>query len=87
MLKELKDKIHQLQESENFNFTYQGIGYILSCYGVGPTGEKYVAVHKTNKWGRSMNIDKITDNYIILYDFNMMDVKSTYKMSIKKIIL
>ena len=34
---------------------------------------------------QGMNVDKITNKYITLYDFNMMGQKSSYKMEISKI--
>ena len=82
----LSKKIKGLNEGENFIFTYNGKDYEFSCYSVSENLGKSFSVRKANEFfGQSMNVDKITKQYITLYDYNLFSVRSTYKIPINKI--
>jgi len=82
----LSKKIKSLNEGESFIFTYDGKDYEFNCYSVSERFGKSYSVRKANYLlGQSMNVDKITNKYITLYDYNLFSVKSTYKIPVNKI--
>jgi len=38
-------------------------------------------------FGKSMNVNKVTDKYVSLFTFDMMDQRTNYKMSLSEITL
>ena len=85
-MSKLSKKIKNLNENENFIFTYNGKDYEFNCYSVSERFGKSYSVREANViFGQSMNVDKITSKYITLYDFNLFKVRSTYKIPINKI--
>lgn len=77
------DKVKSLKKDDKFKFTYKFKEYTFSCFD------------KSERWGdsfsvsngifSSMNVDKITKQYITLYDYNMMSQRTKYKMAIDEI--
>jgi hypothetical protein len=82
----LSKKIKSLNEGENFIFTYNGKNYEFNCYSVSERFGNSYSVREANKiLGGSMNVDKVTKQYITLYDYNLFLVRSTYKIPVNKI--
>jgi hypothetical protein len=80
---ELKNKINKLQLNEKFSFTYKGEVYQMSYYHkLSSDNTPQYTVISQNLLHTSMNVEFITDEYITLYSFNMMNVKSTYQMDV-----
>lgn len=78
----LSKKIKNLNEGESFIFTYGGKDYELNCY----SSSFSCAVREAEViFSRSMNVDKVTEKYITLYDYNLFGVKSTYKIPVNEI--
>ena len=65
--------------------TYNGQAFKIRCYA-DYKGEKTFAIFKDEVFGKGMNVSKITDKYISLYTFDMLDNKTTDKMALDKII-
>ena len=85
-MSDLNKKIKNLKENESFIFTYEGKDYEFGCYSVSEKFGKDYSVHEANTiLGRGMNVDKVTKQYITLYDYNLFSVKSTYKIPINEI--
>jgi hypothetical protein len=82
----LSKKIKSLNEGESFIFTYDGKDYEFNCYSVLERfGKSYSVRNAKYLLGQSMNVDKITNKYITLYDYNLFNVRSTYKIPINEI--
>jgi hypothetical protein len=72
-------KIKELKkEGDKFIFTYNGKDYEFYLHS---TSENY----GNSFLGRSMNVEKVTKQYITLYDYNLFSVKSTFKIPVNKI--
>jgi len=88
-IQEAIDKCQNVQVDQyvSFKFSYKGKAgpktyeLISSKYGINSPPLMSVS---EGGW-RSMNILKATKQYITLYDYNMMGVRSSYKMAIDKI--
>ena len=76
----------QVDHQVSFKFIYKGKDgpktYELISNKYGPHSPPLMSV--SEGW-RSMNVSKTTKQYITLYDYNMMGVRSNYKMSIDQI--
>lgn len=82
----LSKKIKSLNEGENFIFTYKGKDYEFHCYSVSERFGNSYSVREANKiLSGSMNVDKVTKQYITLYDYNLFKVRSTYKIPVSEI--
>ena len=81
--KELQDWIKGAKENDKFTFFYKGNEYNFRCYFVSSSGEKDFTVERVGDVRSGMNVGKITRKYITLYTYDMMDQKSTYKMSLE----
>jgi|FLOH01.1.fsa_nt_gi hypothetical protein len=75
--------IKSLKVKESISILYNDSSFILKAY----SGYKEKINYSIWKMSgiQGMNVDKITNKYITLYDFNMMGQKSSYKMEISKI--
>jgi hypothetical protein len=86
--KDLMVWVDEMGDNEEFNFTYNGEGYRLSCSQYGE-GSKYYSVGKLipgrNFILQTMNVDKITKNNICLYSYDMMSQRTSYRMAISEI--
>ena len=83
----LNKKIKNLKEGDKFIFTYGDKDYEFYCHLFSDKLKiANFSVHESGSFlGRSMNVDKITNKYITVYDYNLFKVRSTYKIPINKI--
>lgn len=77
-------KVNQLGVGESFEFIYDGTYFIFNRFDNGSDNKKSFAVRKPKSFD-SMNVGKITNQYITLYAYDMMFVRSQYKMDFSKI--
>ena len=77
------DKVKSLEKNGKFKFTYKSKEYTFSCFDKSERFGNSFSV--SNGIFSSMNVDKITKQYVTLYDFTMMSQRSTYKMAIDEI--
>jgi len=82
---EFKNQVDQLVEYEAFNIVYKGRNYEFRCFYVSERFEKSYSIEPAHRLLSGMNVDKITNKYISLFSYDMMNQKSTYKMSIAEI--
>ena len=83
---DLSEKINNLKQGEKFIFTYEGKNYEFYCFVYSKKFGPDFSINEANSFGgRSMNVSKITNKYITLYDYNLFKVKSTYKIPVSKI--
>ena len=82
----LNKKIKNLREGDKFIFTYGDKDYEFYCHSYLENYGPSFSIHESGSFlGRSMNVDKVTKQYITLYDYNLFSVKSTFKIPISKI--
>jgi hypothetical protein len=74
------DKVNGLSRDDEFKFTYKSKEYKFKCFDKSERFGNSFSV--SNGVFSSMNVDKITKQYVTLYDFNMMSQRTTYKMAI-----
>jgi len=86
-MSELKNKIKNLEKGKNLHFKYNEKIYEIRCYMIFEDGEQCLAINELNDKliDESMNVESITDKYISLYSFDMMNQKTKYKININKI--
>ena len=85
-MKNLVKSIKALNVNEKINFEYNLKTYVISCFYISRKGSKDYSVYKNNSIVfNGMNVDKITQKYITLYSYDMMQNRTTYKMNIEKI--
>jgi len=77
------DMVDGMEQDEKFKFTYKGKEYTLTCFDTSERFGKSLSV--SNNIFSSMNVRKITKQYITLYDYNMMAQRTDYKMAIDEI--
>ena len=77
------DKVNGLSRDDEFKFTYKSKEYKFKCFDKSERFGDSFAV--SNGIYSSMNVDKITKQYVTLYDYNMMSQRTTYKMAIDEI--
>ena len=80
-------EINCLNLGSKMEFKYKGREYIINCWDRKNTlGKKEYSVNrKSPLLTAGMNVEKITAKYITLYNFDMMDNKTTYKMALGEI--
>ena len=81
----LSEKIKNLKDGESFNFNYKDKKYEFCCYSYSDEKKHYSVRDASSFLGEGMNVEKITKKYISLYDYNLFNVKSTYKIPVNKI--
>ena len=74
-------KVNQLEVGESFEFIYDGTYFNFNHFD----GEGISFAVSKPKSFDSMNVGKITNQYITLYSYDMMYVRSQYKMHFGKI--
>ena len=77
------DKVNGLSRDDEFKFTYKSKEYKFKCFDKSERFGDSFSV--SNGIYSSMNVDKITKQYVTLYDYNMMSQRTTYKMAIDEI--
>ena len=83
----ISKRINELKkEGDKFIFSYNEKDYEFYCHSYSESFGPNFSVHEANSFlGRSMNVDKVTKQYITLYDYNLFSVRSTFKIPISKI--
>lgn len=75
------DKVNGLSQGDEFKFTYKFKEYKFKCFDKSERfGDSFSVSNRI--FHSSMNVDKITKQYVTLYDYNMMSQRTTYKMAI-----
>lgn len=80
------EMVNKLDVGMEINFTYNDKEYILGVHLINQYN-KYMSVKPagTNYLGSTMNVGKVTKNAITLFDYNMMTVRSDYRMKMVNI--
>jgi len=85
--KELKSSIKWLNEGGKFVFEYNEKKYEFRCYAE-YNGKKSFSVSQHDRFiGQTMNVDKVTSQYITVYDYNLFNQRSTFKIPLPEITL
>jgi len=85
--KELKNSMNYLNEGGKFVFEYNGKKYEFRHYA-SYNGKKSFSVSQHDRFiGQSMNVDKVTKQYITVYDYNLFSQRSTFKIPLSEITL
>lgn len=85
-MKVMLEMIDKLDVGMEIKFTYNEKEYILGVHLINQYN-KYMSVKPagTNYLGSTMNVGKVTKNAITLFDYNMMTVRSDYRMKMVNI--
>ena len=85
-MSDLVSKINGLEKNESINVVYKGDDYKIDCYMV-YSNRKSFAMNNRSEHGilSSMNIEKITNNFITLYSFDMIKNKNTARIKVADI--
>ena len=85
-MKVMVEMINCLQKGQEITFTYNEKDYILKIHHMNQYGN-YMDVRPAGKnyLGSSMNVGKVTKNAITMFDYNMMNVRSDYRMKMVNI--
>ena len=81
----LSKKIKNLNDGESFNFNYKNKKFEFCCYSYSDEKKHYSVRDASSFLGAGMNVEKITKKYISLYDYNLFNVRSTYKIPVNEI--
>ncbi len=82
----LKSRIESLREGDKFIFSYNEKDYEFYCHSYSEEFGPNFSVHEANSFlGRSMNVDKVTKQYITCYDYNLFSVRSSFKIPVDAI--
>lgn len=57
-------------------------GFIFNTYEINEPSKTWYSLSEKAFMGRSMNVEKITKNYIYLYTFNMLSQKQNSKIKL-----
>ena len=57
-------------------------GFIFNTYEVKEPKKTWYSIREKAFMGRSMNVEKITENYIYLYTFNMLSQRQNSKIKL-----
>ncbi len=85
-MKVMLEMLDKLVMGQEITFTYNDKGYILKIHHTNQYGN-YMDVRPAGKnyLGSTMNVGKVTKNAITLFDYNMMKVRSDYRMKMVNI--
>ena len=85
-MKVMLEMLDKLVMGQEITFTYDDKGYILKIHHTNQYGN-YMDVRPAGKnyLGSTMNVGKVTKNAITLFDYNMMTVRSDYRMKMVNI--
>ena len=84
----LKNKMNGLSEGEELNLNYLNSKFIIKCFHEYENGEKSFSIRGSLSGYRdtkTMNIKKITNTFLSLYDFGMLNNRIDAKMRIADI--
>ena len=82
----LVSKINGLGEKETIDVVYRGTDYSIDCYMV-YSNRKSFAMNNRSEHGilSSMNIEKITNNFISMYSYDMFGNRNTARIKVADI--
>jgi len=83
----LVSKINGLGKDRKIDVVYNGADYSIDCYMVYSCGSKAISMSHWSEHGTlsSMNVAKITNNFITLYSFDMFKNKNTARIKVADI--
>lgn len=86
-MEKLVSKVNGLKEDESIYVMYKGLEYWINCYIIHSDGTKKFAMGITNEYGihKSMNIEKMTNNFITMYSFDMFGKRITARIKVADI--
>jgi len=68
-------------------FVYKEKEYKLNLFTQALNENKLMSISSNRVFGDSMNVGKVTDQYVSLFTYDMMGQCSKYKMALSEIIL
>ncbi len=82
----LVSKINGLGEKETIDVVYKGTDYKIDCYMV-YSNRKSFAMNNRSEHGilSSMNIEKMTNNFISMYSYDMFGNRNTARIKVADI--
>ena len=86
-MKNLVSKINGLEKNESIDIVYNGADYKIDCYVVYTSGKKGFSINKVSEYGiiKSMNVQKMTNNFITLFSFDIFGNKNTARIKVADI--
>jgi len=86
-MEKLVSKVNGLKQDESIYVMYKGLEYKIKCYMVHSDGEKKFGMSTINEYGiyRAMNIEKITNNFITMYSYDMFGNINTARIKVADI--
>ena len=82
--KKVLQAMDSLGEDQSFSFIYDERQFEMKCFAILEDGNKLYSVYQKGPEILGMNVEKITPTSFTLYTFNMMGLKTTYKMGMDK---
>lgn len=86
-MEKLVSKVNGLKEHESIDVVYKGLEYKIGCYMLYSDGDKEFRMSTINEYGihTSMNIEKMTNNFITMYSFDMFGNINTARIKVADI--
>ena len=83
----LVSKINGLEKNESIDVMYNGADYTIDCYMVYDSGRKAISMSHWSEYRTlsSMNVAKITNNFITLFSYDMFGNKNTARIKVADI--
>lgn len=81
------NKINNNELEDSTPFTYRGIEFYLNKVEYGTDEKKTIySVSKKSVLLSLMNVDKVTNQYLKLFSYDMMSNKTQYKMAVQEMV-
>ena len=82
----LVSKINGLEKNETIDVVYRGTDYRIDCYMV-YSNKKSFSMNNRSEHGilSSMNIEKMTNNFISMYSYDMFGNRNTARIKVADI--
>jgi hypothetical protein len=81
----MKKMIEALQVNEEITFTFQNEEFTITRFDERSNRISGCSISKKGSWINTMNVEKVTSKYITVYNFDMMNQKTTFKFPINEI--
>ena len=83
----LVSKINGLGKKETIDVVYNGTDYTIDCYMIYSGGRKAISMNNRSEHGilSSMNVQKITNNFITLFSYDMFGNRNTARIKVADI--
>ena len=83
----LVSKINGLEIDETIDVVYNGTDYSIDCYMIYSGGRKAISMSHWSEHGTlsSMNVEKMTNNFITLFSYDMFGNKNTARIKVADI--